>query len=688
MMIIPNIKKWGPLTLISAMGLFLELAVIRWLGSEVRLFAYIKNIPLLAAFLGLAIGFGIAGKRYDYKKSFIVTLFLFTVVVLLVGRFSSPRLLIYPSTGDEFLWFTAPVSFWTSLAIFLSMVAIFFFLTMLIFIPLGQATGEEMDHHKPVPAYIVNIFASLIGIWIFSIVSFLQMPPAIWYLLFLLGILSYFAIRGRRSVLDFILAGTMVIGLFLLNDNTIWSPYNRLSLEDLELKKQGSDQGVIVGYTLNVQQVFYQTAIDLSPRFLEPLSVDFPDLADIAVSYNLPYTLVPQSSRVLIVGAGMGNDAAAAIRNNMGRIEAVEIDPTIVELGYKLHPEKPYDNQTVQTIIDDARSFFEKNQQTYDMIAFGLLDSHTLLSGYSSVRLDSYVYTLQSFDQVKKHLASNGIVSITFASGAPWIEERLGRMLVQTFGSDRVWVHHGQVYLTFIASNTSIVLLENNALKSWKPNPEYDWLPLPSDDWPYLYLRDRVIPGAYWQALLVIGIVAIIFISRFSPSSLKPDWHFWLLGAAFLLIEFISVTRLALLFGTTWLVNALAISGVLIMILGANLVVLRVPRVSIRLSYFLLFVSLVLIYFFPFGVFNQLTPILRGITSTGLLSLPLFFSGLIFAESLCRTGSAAGPLASNLSGSVFGGVLEYGSVWWGMQSLYVVAMIIYGLAFFVTSRRK
>jgi hypothetical protein len=302
--------------------------------------------------------------------------------------------------------------------------------------------------------------------------------------------------------------------------------------------------------------------------------------------------------------------------------------------------------------------------------------------------LDSYVYTLQSFDQVKKHLASNGIVSITFASGAPWIEERLGRMLVQTFGSDRVWVHHGQVYLTFIASNTSIVLLENNALKSWKPNPEYDWLPLPSDDWPYLYLRDRVIPGAYWQALLVIGIVAIIFISRFSPSSLKPDWHFWLLGAAFLLIEFISVTRLALLFGTTWLVNALAISGVLIMILGANLVVLRVPRVSIRLSYFLLFVSLVLIYFFPFGVFNQLTPILRGITSTGLLSLPLFFSGLIFAESLCRTGSAAGPLASNLSGSVFGGVLEYGSVWWGMQSLYVVAMIIYGLAFFVTSRRK
>jgi hypothetical protein len=59
------------------------------------------------------------------------------------------------------------------------------------------------------------------------------------------------------------------------------------------------------------------------------------------------------------------------------------------------------------------------------------------------------------------------------------------------------------------------------------------------------------------------------------------------------------------------------------------------------------------------------------------LSLPLFFAGLIFSESLRRAGETARPLASNLSGSFAGGVLEYGSMIWGIKSLYVIAAIVY-----------
>src|SRR2546426_9930130 len=54
----PGLKKshWE-LVLISFVALFLELAIIRWLSAEIRIFAYFKNLPLMAAFLGFGVGF-------------------------------------------------------------------------------------------------------------------------------------------------------------------------------------------------------------------------------------------------------------------------------------------------------------------------------------------------------------------------------------------------------------------------------------------------------------------------------------------------------------------------------------------------------------------------------------------------------------------------------------------------------
>jgi hypothetical protein len=60
-----------------------------------------------------------------------------------------------------------------------------------------------------------------------------------------------------------------------------------------------------------------------------------------------------------------------------------------------------------------------------------------------------------------------------------------------------------------------------------------------------------------------------------------------------------------------------------------------------------------------------------------LLSLPLLFAGLVFSESLLRTRESARPLASNLSGSVAGGVLENASLLWGIKSLYIIAAMVY-----------
>jgi SAM-dependent methyltransferase len=395
------------------------------------------------------------------------------------------------------------------------------------------------------------------------------------------------------------------------------------------------------------------------------------------MSYDLPYTLVPAGSKVLIVGAGMGNDVAAALRNRMGEVDAVEIDPTIQRLGIENHPEKPYADDRVNPIVDDARSFFTKSDNKYDVIAFGLLDSHTLLSSLTSVRLDSFVYTIESFQQVRDHLKDDGIAVLTFATSTDWIEERLGRMLIDVFGVEHVTVHYSGLGTTFVAGNITPHQKIQTGLSAWNPDPFYDNLPLSTDDWPYLYLKNRTIPSAYWQSLLLVSIAGLALIIRSFPEALKPNWHFWLLGAAFLLIEFKSITELALLFGTTWLVNALAISGVLIMILFANLFVLWRKQLNLWVTYIFLFLSLALIYFIPLDVFSELDSLIRAVLSTVYLSFPLFFAGIIFAESLRRAGNTSRPLASNLSGTMVGGVLEYGSLWFGIKSLYIIAGVLY-----------
>ncbi len=682
-----NLVQWGPLFLISGLGLFFELAVIRWLSGEVRLFSYFKNLPLLAAFLGLSIGYAVAGKQRDYWRTFAPLLGLFVVLVFLVGRVASPQALAYPSSGDEHLWYTAPFSYWLALGLFLGMTLIFFLLTMFLFIPLGQATGEEMARHAPVSAYIVNILASLSGVWLFTLLAYWQTSPVIWFGLGLLGIVLYLSIRRVLSRGTLIMFSVISVGLVLMGQGEIWSPYQRLEVSDLYLPRQSNGTLVKVGQTLNVQQVFYQRAINLSDQFLADLHGDIPEMDDMAFSYNLPYRLGPPNARVLIVGAGMGNDVSAALRNSAGHVDAVEIDPIILALGNALHPEHPYADPRVAPFVDDARSFLKSSNGQYDVIAFGLLDSHTLLSGLSSVRLDSFVYTLESFRQVREHLAANGIAVVTFATSAPWIEERLGHMLNEVFGAGQAFVHRGAVGTTFVAGAVPQDKLTALQLAAWQPTSTTDEVPLTTDDWPYLYLRTRQIPDAYWQALLLIGIAGFIFIRRSFPQALRPNWHFWLLGAAFLLIEFKSITELALLFGTTWLVNTLAISGVLLMVLAANLIVLRSKRLNLSLVYGLLFVSLATTFFFPLDRLIDLLPAVRALVSMILLSLPLFFAGLIFAESLRRLGDTAGALAANLGGSVAGGVFEYGSLWWGVKSLYLIAAIIYLGAWFASRSR-
>ena len=95
-------------------------------------------------------------------------------------------------------------------------------------------------------------------------------------------------------------------------------------------------------------------------------------------------------------------------------VDVIEIDPAIAFLGTKYHPERPYDDPRVTLSINDARNFFRTADQKYDLIVYGVLDSHTALSHASSLRVDSYVYTREGIAEAFRLLKPDGVLSISF----------------------------------------------------------------------------------------------------------------------------------------------------------------------------------------------------------------------------------------------------------------------------------
>ncbi len=87
--------------------------------------------------------------------------------------------------------------------------------------------------------------------------------------------------------------------------------------------------------------------------------------------YAIPYERIVHGSpgNVLVVGAGTGNDVALALARGAEHVDAVEIDPKILDLGRRHHPDRPYQDPRVTTHVDDGRAFLERTKSRYDLDA-------------------------------------------------------------------------------------------------------------------------------------------------------------------------------------------------------------------------------------------------------------------------------------------------------------------------------
>lgn len=681
-----------PLAIASAAGLslFLELALIRWQSSMFEFFAFYKNFGLLACFAGLGIGYSMAKNREGVPLFLAIPLLAWQFLLLTflryglaAGQSSSIQTVPFTEQLNMGLDVGHPSQF---LAIYLLLFVVFF-LTVLAFLPIGQLCGRLMDRTGQLKAYGFNLFGSLIGVLLIFVISSFWTPPIIWFGLSFL-VLIFFMVRSARSLLFAFVSAILALTILAWPANPMWnriySPYQLLELSY-------GENGLL---WMRAAGHYFQRVHNLSNAAVQA-STD-PKLRAIRNYYELPYRLTGDPGDVAIVGAGTGNDVAAALRSGARHVEAIEIDPAILRAGEENHPERPYSDPRVHAVVNDARSFFRNSTGQFDVVAYGLLDSHTLLSHASSVRLDSFVYTVEGLREARAHLKEHGVLSLSFAVIDPGLGAKIYRMMQQAFdGKAPICIFADyDASVIFIQSKNGDLQLPRDVLaeSGFAERSEFyrTWnLPvdLSTDDWPFLYMPRRIYPVSYLPMFALV-ILASIVLSRGFLDERPRISHlpFFFLGAAFMLVETKAITELGLVFGNTWQVIAVAIAGILTMSFISNAAVQRLRWRNSLLTH--LFVLGALLAGWLVSKSGGLPSTALGRVGTAaLLTCPVLFSGFIFSSLLSTESRVSSVMAVNLLGAMCGGILEYNSMYFGFRFLYLLAMGLYALSFVSTLLR-
>jgi hypothetical protein len=650
--------------LTAASLLFVELLLIRWIPANVLYVGFFRNFLLMASFLGIGVGilWGRDPRRVPISP-FGPTLLL---LVLLVTQFDVSIEMISPNEV-----FFGLSDFQSADINFLVLPALVVLATM-IMAALAVPLGALLTSMPPLKAYATDIAGSMTGIALFTGLSAAQTPPIVWFTVVALLVSATGVARGltrASGVTAMSLVGVLLLVTASASPNQTWSPYYRID----EYSAGGIN-------AINVNGAPHQAMwpLDqLDDPFYEQVYRWFPDRT---------------FDRVLIVGAGSGTDVAVALAHGAGHVDAVEIDPAIQAIGVEQHPNRPYDDPRVTRIVDDGRAFLRRSIERYDLVVFALPDSLTLVSTSANLRLESFLFTAEAFREVDEHLTSDGMFVLYNFYRQEWLPQKIAGMLAESFGGTPIMRRYPNNAAATLAAGPAIDALQGEP----PPGDTIDVIDLASapggarDDWPFLYLREPFIAPYYMGALAVIVGLAVLLVGRAAQrggiSVRRFSPHFFVLGIAFLLLETRSLVTFSLLFGTTWIVNALVFFAILAGVLASIAVNARFRFRSPWLLYAGLFGSIAVTFLLPPATLILEPPIARYLIAAMLAFAPVFFANLVFSYSFRDTRTADMAFASNLLGAVVGGALEYLALITGYSLLLVVVAALYGVAWLLATR--
>jgi hypothetical protein len=314
-----------------------------------------------------------------------------------------------------------------------------------------------------------------------------------------------------------------------------------------------------------------------------------------------------------------------------------------------------------------------------------------------------------------------------------WVVGRLEKMASEVFGSkpvvismpyqDKIGPSHNQHghFTLLLVGNTDATAVEairkrlvdgsyfwlytkssyNEAINAFGPEPlvvngtqPQDWNKigmatvdtagidrLPSDDWPFLYLREPMLAALDIRGMLVVAMLSLAILFLFAPvRTIRPNGQMFFLGAGFMLLETKGVVHLALLFGSTWVVNSIVFFSVLVLILLSNLFVWAIKPKVLWPYYALLVASLLVNASVPMSTFLALPGADKVFVSCTVIFVPIFFAGVIFATAFRDSRQPDVDFGSNIGGVILGGLSEYFSLMLGFNYLLFIAIAFYLLS--------
>jgi SAM-dependent methyltransferase len=637
--------------------LLLELALIRWLGANVVHLSYFSNFVLLGSFLGIGLGFLIS------RRTWSVVPYAMPLLALLVAT-----VLLFPVTiqrqGSDVIYFTAmrvagPPA-WLALPVIFLLVAV-------ILAGPAEMVGRCFAGLEPLTAYRYDLIGSLLGIGVFTLMSFLRLPSVVWGLV--ASVLFLALATGLRTRVLYAVSAAVVVGMLLsetLTAGVSWSPYYKV-----ETHPSSSGPGAL---SIWVNGVPHQTMAKASWR-----------LTNAPEQYDTPYQRLPgdRLDRVLIVGAGSGSDVAIALSKGARHVDAVEIDPRILQLGRQHNPDHAYQDPRVTTHTNDGRAFLQSTHTKYDLILFALPDSLALVNGASQIRLESFLFTQQALESVRDHLTPDGGFAMYNFYRENWLIDRLAGTAAAVFG-------HTPCVDTFTAHQAvvSVALDESRQACRTAYRPTTALVAPATDNAPFLYFKGGMIPWLYVWTLLGVIVVSLMSVRAVGGPlrEMRPYADLFFMGAAFLLLETKNVASFALMFGTTWLVNALVFAGVLVIVLAAVETTRRFRTPPLPAVFAGIAGSLGLAWLIQPDVLLGLSFWPRLLSASLLAFLPIYLANVAFAKRFAATSDSQSAFGVNLLGAIVGGCLEYAALLTGYDNLLIVAGALYLAAFLLTTR--
>lgn len=151
------------------------------------------------------------------------------------------------------------------------------------------------------------------------------------------------------------------------------------------------------------------SAITKYPDKMEKLG--YLDYQTSALAYHLG-----NPDKVLILGAGGGSEVLQALYHDTEVIDAVEIDPQMVDLvetKYAGFAGNIYAMEGVKLHTEEARGFVTSSSQKYDLIQMAMVDSFGASSAGLQSLSENYLYTVEALQLYLHHLNPEGYLSVT-----------------------------------------------------------------------------------------------------------------------------------------------------------------------------------------------------------------------------------------------------------------------------------